>query len=46
MKRFLIVLTLLAFILGCAAKQQQTTETEKEKPRDSEIVKDIGSRGK
>lgn len=42
MKRFLIILSILALLIGCAAKKN---EAENKQPRDSEIVKDIGTRG-
>jgi len=42
MKKILIILTIMAFLVGCASKD---TKTEDKRPRDSEIVKDIGSRG-
>jgi len=43
MKNFILIAMLLALLIGCASKT--TTDTEKkERPKDSEVVKDIGSR--
>ena len=46
MKRIIIVLAILTLLVGCAAKSPDTTDKQDKRPKDSEIVKDIGSRGK
>jgi len=43
MKKLIVIVMLLAFLVGCASKTTQETD-ESKRPKDSEIVKDIGSR--
>lgn len=44
MKKFIIIAALLAFMVGCASKNQDTTDKQEQTVKDSEVVKDIGTR--
>lgn len=45
MKRLIIIAAILAFMAGCATTSPNTADQQDKAAKDSEIVKDIGTRG-